>query len=157
MGPEIAVRIAPPREAAEVARLIGGFRDYYGESEPGDGTIRDTVGRLIEDPSTEFLLAGEPARGVAQLRFRLSVWTGVEDAWLEDLFVEPEVRGGGLGRALAEACVERARQRGCARIQLDSNEHNGLAAALYASLGFESGTSGRWDGGQNLYLTKRLA
>ncbi len=48
--------------------------------------------------------------------------------------------GSGLGRALAEACVERARLRGCARIQLDSNERNGAAAALYSSLGFESGS-----------------
>ncbi len=140
-----------------MARLIGGFRDYYGEPEPGDAAILATVGLLIGDPSTEFLLAGEPARGVAQLRFRLSVWTGVEDAWLEDLFVEPGARGGGFGRALAEACVERARQRGCARIQLDSNERNGAAAALYASLGFESGPAARWDGGRNLYLTKRLS
>ena len=84
------------------------------------------------------------------------MWTGVEDAWLEDLFVEPGARGGGLGRALAEACVERARQRGCARIQLDSNERNRAAAALYASLGFESGTPARWEGGRDLYLTKRL-
>ena len=140
-----------------MARLIGGFRDYYGEAEPGDAAILATAGQLIEDPSTEFLLAGEPARGVAQLRFRLSVWTGVEDAWLEDLFVEPGARGDGLGRALAEACVERARQRGCARIQLDSNERNRAAAALYASLGFESGAPSRWDGGRDLYLTKRLS
>ena len=156
MGPEIPVRIAPAREAAEVARLIGGFRDYHGDGEPDDAAILATVGRLIEDRSTEFLLAGEPARGVAQLRYRLSVWTGVEDAWLEDLFVEPGARGGGLGRALTEACVERARQRGCARIQLDSNERNRAAAALYASLGFESGRPERWEGGRDLYLTKRL-
>jgi GNAT superfamily N-acetyltransferase len=156
MGPEIPVRIAPPREAAEVARLLGGFRDYYGDSEPADAAILATVERLVGDPSTEFLLAGEPARGVAQVRFRLSVWTGVDDAWLEDLFVEPEVRGEGFGRALAEACVERARRRGCARIQLDSNEENEAAAALYASLGFEPGRPQRWEGGRDLYLTKTL-
>lgn len=156
MGPEIPVRIAPPREADAIARLLGGFRDYYGESEPGDAPLLGTVRLLLDDPSTEFLLAGEPARGVAQIRFRLSVWTGVEDAWLEDLFVEPDARGGGFGRALAEACVERARLRGCARIQLDSNESNEAAAALYASLGFESGSAARWDGARDLYLTKWL-
>lgn len=156
MGPEIPVRISPAREASEVARLLAGFRDYYAEDEPGDEQILVTVENLIGDPSAEFLLAGEPARGVAQIRYRLSVWTGVEDAWLEDLFVEPEARGGGLGRALAEASVERARARGCARIQLDSNERNESAGALYRSLGFESGTSRRWDGGRDLYFTKRL-
>ena len=156
MGPEIPVRVAPAREAAEVARLIAGFRDYHGDSEPGDDAILATVGALIADPSTEYLLAGEPARGVAQVRYRLSVWTGVEDAWLEDLFVDPDTRGEGFGRALAEACVERARERGCARIQLDSNERNAAAAGLYASLGFESGSPKRWDGGRDLYLTRWL-
>jgi GNAT superfamily N-acetyltransferase len=156
LGPEVPVRIAPAREAPEVARLLAGFRDYYGEAEPGDEAILAAVERLIVDPSTEYLLAGEPPRGVAQIRYRLSVWTGVEDAWLEDLFVELDARGEGLGRALTEACVERARARGCARIQLDSNERNEAAAALYASLGFESGTARRWEGGRDLYLTRRL-
>jgi GNAT superfamily N-acetyltransferase len=156
LGPEIPVRIAPPREAEAVARLLGGFRDYYGESEPADPALLATVRLLLTDPSTEFLLAGEPARGVAQVRFRLSVWTGVEDAWLEDLFVEPGAREAGLGRALAEACIERARRRGCGRIQLDSNESNEAAAALYASLGFESGSPVRWDGARDLYMTKWL-
>jgi GNAT superfamily N-acetyltransferase len=114
------------------------------------------VRRLGADPDTEFLLAGNPARGFAQLRFRLSAWTGTDDAWLEDVFVEPEARGRGIGRALAEACIERARIRGCKRIQLDANERNAPALALYGSLGFETGSPRRWDGGRDLYLTKRL-
>ena len=150
------VRIATAAEAAEVARLIGGFRDYYGEELPAQETVLRTVARLIGDPSTVFLLAGEPARGVAQLRFRLSVWTGAEDAWLEDVFVEPQARGRGIGRALTEACVECARARGCRRIQLDANERNEAALALYRSLGFGSGSPRRWDGARDLYLTKPL-
>lgn len=156
MGPEFPLRIAPAREAPEVARLLAGFRDYYDDGEPDDELMLATVERLIGDPATEYLLAGEPACGVAQIRYRLSVWTGVEDAWLEDLFVEPEARGAGLGRALVEACLERARARGCARIQLDSNERNETAEALYRSLGFETGTPSRWGGARDLYLTKRL-
>ena len=151
-----AVRVAAADEAAEVARLIGGFRDYYGEELPPQETILATVERLIADPGTEYLLAGDPPCGVAQLRFRLSVWTGVEDAWIEDVFVEPRARRGGIGRALAEACIERARARGCLRIQLDVNERNEGALVLYRSLGFESGSPSRWDGGRDLYLTKRL-
>jgi ribosomal protein S18 acetylase RimI-like enzyme len=110
----------------------------------------------MADPGTEFLLAGEPAVGVAQIRFRLSAWTGVEDAWLEDLFVEPGARRGGAGRALAEASIERARRRGCRRIQLDANEANEAAVGLYRSLGFESGSAARWEGARDLYFTKRL-
>lgn len=156
MGPEIPIRLAPPAEAGEVARLLAGFRDYYGESEPTTDDMRAVVEQLITEPHTEYLLAGEPARGVAQLRYRLSVWTGTEDCWLEDLFVEPDARGAGMGRALTEACVHRARQRGCRRIQLDANEANDGAIALYRDIGFESGTAARWDGARDLYFTKRL-
>jgi len=55
---------------------------------------------LLADPDTEFLLAGDA--GFCQLRYRLSVWTGVEDCWLEDLFVEEEARGTGLQKAIGE-------------------------------------------------------
>ena len=124
------MRVAGDGDAAEVARLIAGFRDYYGESEPGDELIARMVAELLPDEETEFLLAGEPAVGVAQVRFRRSVWTGTDDAWLEDLFVAEDARRAGAGRALLQACIERARARGCQRIQLDANERNERALPL---------------------------
>jgi GNAT superfamily N-acetyltransferase len=154
LAAEPKVRLAGPGEEAEVASLIAGFRDFYEEAEPDDEQIARMVAELLADPGTEFLLAGEPALGVAQLRFRPSVWTGAEDAWLEDLFVVEDARRGGAGRALVQACVDRARARGCKRIQLDANERNEAALALYGSLGFSSATAERFDGGRNLYLTR---
>lgn len=156
MGPEAPIRRATDGDAEAVAGLIVAFRDYYGEDEPGDSVIHSVVGRLLADEQTEFLLAGEPAAGVAQLRFRLSAWTGTEDAWLEDIFVVEEARRSGIGRLLAEACIERARARGCRRIQLDANENNQRALALYESLGFRCAKRGRWHGGRDLYWTKWL-
>jgi GNAT superfamily N-acetyltransferase len=156
LAPDPKARLAGPRDEAEVASLISGFRDFYDESEPDDNQIERMVAELLGDRSTEFLLVGEPAVGVAQLRFRPSVWTGAEDAWLEDLFVVDEARRGGAGRALVQGCVGRARARGCKRIQLDANERNEAALALYESLGFSSATAERFDGGRNLYLTRWL-
>ena len=150
------VRLAGTEDARDVARLIAGFRDYYGEQLPDDETIRTVVERLLKDSRTEILLAGEPPCGIAQLRFRLSVWTGSDDAWLEDVFVEPEHRRAGVGRELMAASLERARERGCARVQLDVNERNEAALALYRSLGFDSGSPRRWEGGRDLYLTRWL-
>ena len=100
------VWLAEVGDAQDVARLIGGFRDWWGKDEPRDEVIRATVGRLIDEPNTEYLLAapaeGEPAGGVCQLRYRLSVWSGLGDCWLEDLFVDGSARRAGLGRALVE-------------------------------------------------------
>lgn len=146
------VRLAEIREAPEVARLIAAFRDSYEEEGPSDETISRIVRRLIRADEAEFLLIGEPPAGVAQIRYRPSVWTGGLDCWLEDVFLEREARGGGTGRALVEACIERAEQKGCARIQLDCNERNTNALALYEALGF-SYRPERWENGRDLYLT----
>lgn len=153
MGTEDALRVAPPSEAGEVARLLAAFRTFYGADEPSDEQMLAVVRRLIGTPDAEYLLVGEPAAGVAQVRFRPSVWTGADDCWVEDVFVEEGARGRGLGRRLIEGCVERARRRGCQRIQLDANERNEGALTLYRSIGFESGSPARWGGGRDLYFT----
>ena len=149
------VRVAQAGDEEEVTRLIAAFRDFYYDSEPADSLIGGVVPELIGDDQTEFLLAGRPAVGVAQLRFRLSVWTGADDAWLEDLFVLESARRGGVGRALVEACAERSRARGCRRLQLDTNESNTTALALYEKLGFVTAKRAD-DSGRDLYLTRRL-
>ena len=148
------IRPATAEDAADVARLMIGFRDWWRRDEPRDAVVEAGVRRLLADPDTDYLLAGDPAVGVCQLRYRFSVWTGADDCCLEDVFVAPEARGSGLGRALVEAGFERARERGCLRIELDANEANAAAVGLYRSLGFES-----WSdppGGHNLLMRRRL-
>jgi len=148
------IRLATAEDAADVARLMIGFRNWWQRDEPDDAAFEAGVGRLLSDPNTDFLLGGDPAVGVCQLRYRFAVWTGSEDCSLEDIFVEESARGSGIGRALAEAALARARERGCARVELDVNEANPAARALYESLGFES-----WSdppGGRNLLMRRRL-
>ena len=119
--------------------------------------MRASVERLITDPATEFLLgsvAGEAPAGIVQLRYRHSVWTGTDDAWLEDLFVQESARGTGLGRALTEFAFVRAAERGCARIQLDVNAGNAPARALYESLGFSGWSESL--GADTLFMTRIL-
>jgi GNAT superfamily N-acetyltransferase len=127
------VRVAQPADAERVAALMAGFRDHIGRSEPPDSDILATVEALLRDPNTEYLLADE---GVCQLRYRLSVWTATEDCWLEDLYVTDAARGTGVGRALIEAAFERARARGCKRIQLDVDDDNSRAIDVYRAAGF---------------------
>ena len=127
-------------DAPAVARLLCEFRDWWGNSGPSDAEMLASVRRIMGGGDGEFLLGApdgdaEPA-GVCQLRFRWSVWKTAEDCWLEDLYVRESARRGGLGRALVEAAVARARERGCRRIELDVNEDNEGALALYAACGF---------------------
>jgi GNAT superfamily N-acetyltransferase len=148
------VRVATEDDAAEVARLMIGFRNWWQRKEPDDAAFAAGVRRVLADPNADFLLAGEPPKGVCQLRYRYAIWTESEDCWLEDIFVEDGARGAGLGRELIEAAFERARERGCARMQLDVNEANSGARRLYESLGFEASSDP--PGGRNLLMRRRL-
>lgn len=133
--------LAGPEEAETVARLLIGFRDHYGRSEPPEHTFREGVERLIAGHDTEYVLAAagdaEPG-GVCQLRYRHSLWTATEDCWLEDLYVREADRRAGLGEALVAVAIDRARERGCGRIELDVAESNRAAWALYERMGFSA-------------------
>jgi GNAT superfamily N-acetyltransferase len=142
---------ATPDDAADVARLLAGFRDWFGRDWPGEDSLRASVERIMARDDSEYLLGAAddgPPAGVVQLRFRWAVWWEAEDCWLEDVFVTESTRGSGLGRALVEAAIARATERGCRRIDLDADPGNAPALALYASLGFTPGPQ--------LYLRKRL-
>jgi ribosomal protein S18 acetylase RimI-like enzyme len=146
---------AEPDEAPAVAALLGGFRDHLAYDRPDDASLLASVERIIARDDAEYLLAAAgdgPADGVAQVRYRWSVWWEAEDCWLEDLYVRDEARGSGLGRALTEAVLARAAARGCRRVELDVNSENPAALALYQSLGFETGKTG----GQDLLMRLRL-
>jgi len=131
---------AAPGEAAVVAQLIAEFGDWWGKNPLPAEEIRPSVERIMAAGDGEYLLGavddGPDAAGVCQLRFRWSVWKSAEDCWLEDLYVREEARRSGLGRALVEAALDRARERGCRRIELDVNEDNAPARALYEACGF---------------------
>ncbi|HEX2015119.1 MAG TPA: GNAT family N-acetyltransferase, partial [Solirubrobacteraceae bacterium] len=113
-------------EAETVARLLVGFRDHLDQSWPSDNAILAGVERLMEGLDAEYLLAcpdeDSPPTGVCQLRFRFGIWKAAPDCWLEDLYVVPGSRRRGVASALVGAAVERARERGCRRIELDTNE-----------------------------------
>jgi GNAT superfamily N-acetyltransferase len=139
----VDVWLARPDEADDVARLLIGFRDWYGRDDPPDETFHEGARRLIAREDTEYLLAradgGAEAGGVCQLRYRYGVWMAAEDCWLEDLYVRDSDRRKGLGEALVGKAIERARERGCGRIELDVSESNRGAWALYERMGFSPG------------------
>ena len=119
--------------------------------------ILGQIDAILKDAGTEFVLAGDPEVGLAQIRYRPSVWTGSDDAWLEDVFVLEEARGKGIGRLLTEAAVRQAGRRGCGRIQLESNQANGAAISLYETLGFRaSHLPDRWGEDPDLCLTLEI-
>jgi ribosomal protein S18 acetylase RimI-like enzyme len=150
--------VAQADEAETVAALLVAFRDHNGSDWPSDNAFLASVERLLEDRDTEFLLGSRdddsaPA-GVLQLRFRFSVWRAAPDAWLEDLFVRADARRTGVGDALLALAIERAGERGARRIELDTNEDNVAALALYDRHRFSTRSKG--GGGRDLFLGRPL-
>ena len=131
------VRRAGREEAGAAARLLHAFNTEFDDPTPGVEVLTQRVAGLVAAGEIIVLLAGEPAAGIAVFRLRPALWDpeGLE-AYLEELYVAPERRGNGIGRALLDAVIARARAAGAVRIDLGTEEDDTAARALYESSGF---------------------
>ena len=77
---------------------------------------------------------GESA-GFALFLHNFSTWEGKPGIWLEDLFVRPEVRGHGYGRARFAELARLAVERGCARLEWSVLDWNRRAVDFYQAMG----------------------
>jgi GNAT superfamily N-acetyltransferase len=152
---ETQIRLATAADAPAFGRLLHAFNVEFGEPAPGADVFAERAAPLIESGEVTVLLGGDGPDGFAELRFRPSLYTGALDAYLEELYVVPERRGHGLGRALLEAAMENARERGAAHIDLGTSEDDVAARALYESAGFTNREGGP-DGPSMLYYERDL-
>lgn len=131
-------RIAQAADAAEVAALLHAFQAEFDEPTPGAEVLEPRVREHLESELSVFLLAGPPDVGVAQLRLRDYLITGEPTSYLEEIYVVPDRRGEGHGRALMEAALHAARQRGATTMELGTATNDHAARGLYESLGFSN-------------------
>jgi GNAT superfamily N-acetyltransferase len=150
-----AVRRASAGDAEAIARLLHDFNCEFGDPTPGPAILAERLRRLLAEGEVTILLAGAEPQGVAVMRFRPSFWTGALDCYLEELYVVPERRGHGLGKALMEAAIDVARSEGAAQMDLGTGEDDVAARALYERLGF-SNREGRPDGPLNYFYEREL-
>jgi GNAT superfamily N-acetyltransferase len=81
-------------------------------------------------------LDGKPV-GMALFFHNFSTWTGWRGLYLEDLYVTPEARGSGVGKALLQHLAALAVERGCTRFEWSVLDWNEKAIAFYRSMGAE--------------------
>lgn len=132
----VRVRRAEPEDVAAVGRLLHDFNVEFDDPTPGPEALSERVRELIESGETVVLLVGDGPDGLAVLRFRRALWSPGLESYLAELYVVPALRGEGRGRALMEAAIELARERGADSMELGTSDDDIAARALYESLGF---------------------
>jgi len=132
------IRTATPADIPLIQALIIELAVYEKEPDAVKGTEADLHRALFgEPPAAECVLAlhdGEPV-GMALFSRNFSTWTGKPGLYLEDLFIRPQARGQGLGKALLVHLAGIAVARGYGRFEWSVLDWNEPAIGFYKALG----------------------
>jgi ribosomal protein S18 acetylase RimI-like enzyme len=125
------VHLATDTDLPLAAQLLHDFNTEYDEPTPPPHVL---AARLRSLQTTDVLLAGDA--GVVVLRYQAALWSEGQECYLAELYVRPDQRGRGIGRALLAAAIERARQQGADYMHLGTTEDDVAARHLYEAMGF---------------------
>jgi len=135
---QFEIRPAHVEDVPIILELIRDLATYERAPNEVAATEEQLVDVLFgERPAAEVLIAfeGKSAVGVAVFFHNFSTWLGRPGLYLEDLFVKPENRGKGYGRALLIELAKIARDRGCGRMEWAVLDWNEPAIKFYHALG----------------------
>ena len=151
------ITVALARDIPDVARLFAAYEAHIGVDLSYQG-FADEVAALpgkYAPPGGQLLVArNREGRAIGCVALRAMADAGCCE--MKRLFVAPEGRGMGLGRALAEAIIEEARRLGYAELRLDTLPSMRDAIALYRKLGFAPTTPYYSAPEGTLFLARRL-
>jgi ribosomal protein S18 acetylase RimI-like enzyme len=146
------VRLADRTDADAIGRLLYAFNREFDEPAPAPSALAQRLRQLLDGGDTLVLLTGDGPDGLAVLRFRTAIWSPGLECYLAELYVTPAHRGQGLGRALMEAVIREARDRGADTMDIGVDEPDLAARRLYESLGFTNKTG---EGDSVMYVYER--
>lgn len=134
----ITIRSATPEDLPLIADLIRALADY--EKLAGEVRFDEAVlgAKLFGPRPYAEVIIGEvdgTAQGFALFFHNFSTFEGKPGVYLEDLFVRPEARGSGLGKALLARLAALAVERDCARLEWSVLDWNEPAIGFYKKLG----------------------
>jgi GNAT superfamily N-acetyltransferase len=132
------IRPASPDDVPDILRLIRELAEYERALHEVKATEEQLKERLFgADPRVHALIAEHEGRvaGFAVWFLTFSTWNGTHGIYLEDLFVDPDVRGHGHGKALLTELARIADERGYERVEWAVLNWNEPAIGFYESLG----------------------
>jgi len=136
------VHLAGRHDADAIGRLLYAFNREFDEPAPAPSVLAERMRELLDGGDTVVLLAGDAPDGLAVLRFRAAIWSAGLECYLAELYVIPAQRRRGLGRALMEAALREARDRGADTMDIGVDQPDLAARRLYESLGFSNRAGG---------------
>ncbi len=138
----IHIRIATPEDVPQILAFIRELAEYEREPDAVHATeadlLRDGFGatKRFDCLMAELYEDGvETAIGLALYFHNYSTWRGHAGIHVEDLYVRPEYRGKGIGKALLTRVGAIAVAEGCSRLQWDVLEWNAPAIGFYEQMG----------------------
>ncbi len=134
--PDVTIHHAHPEHLPHVIKLL---RLIPTNANLSEVALQDVALRFREGTGFEVLVAKADSQvvGFVALSF-IQTLTGLK-AWVGDIAVAPDHRRQGIGGALIEAAVRRARQQSCQYLVVDTAKSNPPAQAFYQACGFEEG------------------
>lgn len=115
-----------------VARLLERFNTEFQEPCPPADVL---TARLAAAADVRALVVGNPPHGLVVFRLRPSIWSDGLECYLAELYVAPEYRGRGHGRALLDTLLNVVRGEGAAYLELNTDDEDHAAHRLYESVG----------------------
>jgi glucosamine-phosphate N-acetyltransferase len=102
--------------------------------------MKEMFSRNLQVPNQHYICAETESKiiGFCSLTIKNNLWQQAFLGNVDELVVDENFRGKGVGRTLLDKIIEIAKSQGCVRIELDSGFHREKAHAFYRSLGFES-------------------
>lgn len=135
---QIAITPAQPKDAAEIHRFITELAVYERAEHEVKAGVADIEATLFgPEAKAQALMCrveGQLA-GFAVYFFSYSTWLGKNGLYLEDLYVTPELRGGGAGKALLRHLAKLACDNDCGRFEWSVLDWNQPAIDFYESIG----------------------
>ena len=138
--PEITIRNALPSDVKTILNFIQELADYEKEPEAVKATEEDIRCSLFSERANVFGLICESENnpiGFAVYFFNYSTWLGKNGLFLEDLYVTPDSRGLGAGKALMTHLAKMAVEKNCGRFEWNCLDWNQPSRDFYHSLGAE--------------------
>lgn len=149
--PDIQIRTANQQDASLILRFITELAVYEKAESEVKAEVADIERSLFGEEATAYALVcnvdGEAA-GYAVYFFNYSTWLGKNGLYLEDLYITPQHRGKGAGKALFRHLARLAVQKDCGRFEWSVLDWNEPAIKFYESCGAQA---------QNEWVGYRLA